>query len=58
MCEEGISTKVKMVDPQMLGNYTKFNNICSKQETGFCSKHQRFFAKNVKRARQLYLLPN
>jgi small subunit ribosomal protein S18 len=55
-CERGKEPSYK--DYEELGRFiSERGKIIGRRQTGVCFKHQRILAKEIKRARQLALLP-
>lgn len=55
-CEKGVEPSYK--DPQTLSQFiSERGKIIGRRQTGVCARHQRALAKEIKKARQLALLP-
>ncbi len=55
-CEKGVEPTYK--DPQTLSQFiSERGKMIGRRQTGVCAKHQRILAREIKRARQLALLP-
>ena len=55
-CEKGIEPSYK--DPDTLSQFiSERGKIIGRRQTGVCARHQRILSREIKRARQLALLP-
>ncbi len=55
-CERDVEPTYK--DPQTFSQFiSERGKIIGRRQTGVCAKHQRILAREIKRARQLALLP-
>jgi len=53
-----LNLQIDYKDPKLLKHYTtERGKIVPRRITGVCAKHQRLLSLNIKRARQIALLP-